>query len=137
MLTPAISDSRTSVPCIIIENAISMQVLSPPFLKMWPFPEAITVGCARFFVMIVGPCAGRVEGWPRAGTAAAAASPAVLVTTNSRREILSDMARLLRLRFADGLGDCRLRSPQGGGNSRHAKIHIHRHHPRRGAVGVR
>src|SRR5450830_1618381 len=102
MLTPAISDSRTSVPCIIIENAVSMQVLSPPFLKMWPFPEAITVGVARVFVSIMGPCAGRVEDWPRGGTAAAAASPAVLVTTNSRREIFSDIARLLRLSLRTG-----------------------------------
>ena len=37
-------------------------------------------------------------------------SPRCSVTTNSRREIPSDMAvHSLRIRFADGLGDCRLR----------------------------
>src|SRR5258707_15689815 len=78
MLTPAMSASRTSVPCTIFANAVSMQVLLPPFLKMWPFPEAITAGWTLFFVITVGPC-------PKAGLAAAAARPAVLVTTNSRR----------------------------------------------------
>ena len=86
MLTPAITASSTSAPRVISANAVSMQVLSPPFLKLWPLPEAITTGLTRFLVIIVGAC-------PKAGPAAAAASPAVLVTTNSRREIPSDMDR--------------------------------------------
>jgi hypothetical protein len=33
MLTPAMSASRTSAPDVIIEKAVSIQVLLPPFLK--------------------------------------------------------------------------------------------------------
>src|SRR4029079_1667283 len=84
MLTPAISASRTSAPCIIRANAVSTQVLSPPFLYLWPLPDAMTTGLGRFCVIMVGDA-------PNAGLAAAA-KPAVLVTTNSRREIPSDMA---------------------------------------------
>jgi len=32
-----------------------MQVLSPPFLKMWPFPDAMTTGFALFLT--------RARGW--------------------------------------------------------------------------
>src|SRR6516164_11583181 len=63
----------------------------------------MTVGFTLFFVITV-------DAWPNAGAAAAAAIPAVLVTTNSRREILSGMARSYSSAFAVGLGDCRLRS---------------------------
>src|SRR4051812_16966044 len=86
MLTPAMSASRTSVPPVIIENAFSTAVLSPPFLNLFPLAEAMTTGCTLFLI-IVGPCA------PNAGAAAAAATPAGVVTTNSRREILSAMTR--------------------------------------------
>src|SRR6186713_1737238 len=47
------------------------------------------VGLTDFFVITAGACPELVDALPNAGTAAAAASPAVLVTTKSRREILS------------------------------------------------
>src|SRR4051794_10056588 len=84
MLTPAMSDSRTSVPDVIIAKAFSTQVTDPPFLYWLPLDEDTTAGFTLFFFMTVGDC-------PKAGAAAAAASPAVLVTTKSRREILSAM----------------------------------------------
>jgi hypothetical protein len=56
-------------------------------------PDAITTGFGRFCVLIAGPSPALADGSPKAGLAAAAAKPAVLVATNSRREILSDMTR--------------------------------------------
>src|SRR4051812_38354292 len=85
MLTPAISDSSTSVPEVISENAFSTQVTVPPFLYSLPFAEAITAGLTLFLVITTGPCPGPGEVLPNAGDAAAAARPAVLVTTKSRR----------------------------------------------------
>src|SRR6266568_9191108 len=85
MLTPATTASSTSLPDVIIENAFSMHVIEPAFLNRWPLPEETTTGFTLFFVCIVGAC-------PKAGAAAAAAIPAVLVTTNSRREILSGIS---------------------------------------------
>src|SRR5262245_29364571 len=46
---------------------------------MCPFADEMTTGLTLFPVIMAGDCA-------------AAANPAVLVTTNSRREIFSDMA---------------------------------------------
>src|SRR3990172_8282653 len=82
MLTPAMSASRTSVPAVIIEKAVSMQVLLPPFLNRWPFADETTAGFDVLRVIIVGPCANAARG-------GAAASPAAVpVMTNSRRLIL-------------------------------------------------
>jgi hypothetical protein len=81
MLTPAISASSTSVPPVSAANAVSTQVLVPPFLKKLPFAEAMTSGFAvRVFT------AGAA--WPLAveGTAAAATPAAPVFLTNSRRE---------------------------------------------------
>src|SRR5688572_5003917 len=88
MLTPAISDSSTSRPDIIIANAVSTQVLSPPFLCSLPLAEAMMAGFTGFFAATAGACAND-------GAAAAAAIPAVLVTTNSRRDILSVISQYL------------------------------------------
>src|SRR5687767_5931243 len=85
------SASSTSAPCIIVANAVSTQVLLPPFLYLCPLPDAMTTGLGRFCVRTAGACPELDEECPNAGVAAAA-RPAVLVATNSRREILSDMA---------------------------------------------
>src|SRR5215471_21521779 len=74
----------------------------------------MTVGFTLFFIT--------AGAWEKPG-AAAAARPAVLVTTNSRREILSGMARSYGSAFAVGLGDCRLRSSLASD--------LYRHHSRR------
>ena len=79
-------------------------------LVLLPLPDAITAGLTRRLRDHRRPLPVPRPKRPKAGAAAAAARPAVLVTTNSRREILSDMSLTpQRLRFADGLGDCRLR----------------------------
>ena len=92
MLTPAMSDSMTSLPDIISANAVSTPVLLPPFLYWLPLADAITAGLTAFFVTTAGACPALVEELPKAGVlVAAAAIPAVLVTTNSRRDILSDV----------------------------------------------
>ena len=90
MLTPAISASSTSLPCVIIANAVSTQVLSPPFLNWWPLADAMTTGCAGA-VVIAG-------AWPAGGGCGATAAGAergprrpprralrCWSTTNSRR----------------------------------------------------
>src|SRR5579862_9841376 len=113
MLTPATSASSTSAPAVIIENAFSTHVIVPPFLYRCPLAEEMTVGLTLFFVIAVG-------AWPKAGVAAAA-SPAVLVTTKSRREILSGMGRgSYSSAFVRWRRDCRLRFSLAS--------HLHRYH---------
>jgi hypothetical protein len=80
MVTPAMRASRTSLPAVIIEKAVSTQVFVPPFLKRWPLAEEITTGLARLGVIIVGV-------WAEARTRATRLA-AVPVNTNSRRLIL-------------------------------------------------
>src|SRR3954464_15779919 len=80
MLTPAMRASRTSAPPVIIANAVSTQVLDPPFLNLWPLLEATTTGLTLFGVITVGDWRNRVL-----GIAAAAAPAAAVVWTNWRR----------------------------------------------------
>ena len=55
MLTPAISASSTSEPCVIIVNAFCTQVTSPPFLKPLPLAdEEMTTGLTPPFGAIDG-----------------------------------------------------------------------------------
>ena len=74
MLTPAIRASSTSAPPVIIANAVSTQVLLPPFLNLLPLFEETTTGLTLFGVIIVG-------AWPKRvlGIAAAAAPAAAVV----------------------------------------------------------
>src|SRR2546423_9466334 len=63
MFTPAISASRTSAPpCVIIVNAFWTQVMSPPFLNLFPFAEAITTGLTGFEFITVGACPKSARG---------------------------------------------------------------------------
>src|SRR5207342_1556636 len=80
MLTPAMRASSTSAPPVIIEKAVSTQVLVPPFLYLLPLLAETTIGLTLFGVIMVG-------AWPKrvAGTDAAAAAAAVVVWTNWRR----------------------------------------------------
>src|SRR5688572_25626051 len=55
MFTPAISASRTSLPPeVIISNASCTHVLSPPFFRVFPFPDAITTGFDGPWTMTAG-----------------------------------------------------------------------------------
>ncbi len=79
MLTPAMSESSTSDPFVIIENAFSTHVMVPPFLKTLPFSEAMTIGLAVFGPITAGPP-------PKAVLVEGSASPAAApVRTKSRR----------------------------------------------------
>src|SRR6478752_4083539 len=82
MLTPAMRASSTSAPPVIIEKAVSTQVLAPPFLYLLPLLAETTIGLTLFGVIMVGAWPNRV-----AGTDAAAAAAAVVVWTNWRRLI--------------------------------------------------
>src|SRR5258706_10546671 len=87
MLTPAMRASSTSAPPVIIANAVSTQVLPPPFLYLLPLLADTTIGLTLFGVITTGPCPELVERCPKrvAGTDAAAAAAAVVVRTNWRR----------------------------------------------------
>src|SRR5215831_16040698 len=80
MLTPAMRASSTSAPAVIMPNAVSTQVLLPPFLKRLPLEEETTTGLTPFDVIIVGACANRAFGMEAPATPAA-----VAVRTKSRR----------------------------------------------------
>ena len=43
MLTPAMRASRTSAPPVIMANAVSTQVLLPPFLNLLPLLDETTI----------------------------------------------------------------------------------------------
>jgi hypothetical protein len=63
MFTPAISASSTSAPPeVIIVNAFCTQVMSPPFLNLLPFAEAITTGLAGLELITVGACPKSARG---------------------------------------------------------------------------
>src|SRR6185436_20216040 len=79
MLTPAITASRTSLPSVIIANAVSTAVRVPPFLYLLPFDDEMTAGLTLLRIIMVG---------ARSNRGAAAASPAAVpLFTNSRRLI--------------------------------------------------
>src|SRR4026208_2209730 len=54
MLTPAMRESSTSEPLVIIVNALWTAVVLPPFLKRLPLADAITRGLTALCVRIVG-----------------------------------------------------------------------------------
>src|SRR5689334_21797533 len=54
MLTPAITESSTSEPLVIIVYAFCTAVIVPPFLKRLPFAEEITSGLTALCVRMVG-----------------------------------------------------------------------------------
>src|SRR2546430_7250998 len=63
MFTPAIKASSTSAPpCVIIVNAFWTHVMSPPFLNLLPFAEAITTGLTGLEFMTVGACPRSARG---------------------------------------------------------------------------
>jgi hypothetical protein len=63
MFTPAINASSTSaLPLVIIVNAFWTQVMSPPFLNLFPFAEAITTGFTGFELITVGACPRSARG---------------------------------------------------------------------------
>src|SRR5882762_1168968 len=81
MLTPAMTESRTSLPSVIIVNALWTAVMSPPFLYRFPFADETTTGCTAAGISMVGTAAVlRVF-------AAAIVKPAALVIMKSRRLI--------------------------------------------------
>src|SRR4051812_3800666 len=74
MFTPAMSASSTSAPsCVISVNAFWTQVMSPPFLNLFPFADAITTGLAVLELVTVG-------AWPKSarGVTANVNPPATL-----------------------------------------------------------
>src|SRR5713226_7797323 len=130
MLTPAISASRTSPPCVICVNAFCTQVTSPPFLNLLPFAEEMTTGLAGPRRITVGP-------WPNI---LAATPAAAVVATNWRRliflfmiggaymlaDFIASSKRLLVLTGAGCSTDSGIpdyRSP-GGAWSRHKPIYF-------------
>ena len=79
MFTPAMSASSTSAPSVIIVQALWTQVISPPFLNLFPFADEITTGLLDLELIIFGLCA-------RSEVEALAASVApIVVRTKSRR----------------------------------------------------
>src|ERR1044072_4506588 len=63
MFTPAMSASSTSAfPLVIMVNAFCTHVMSPPFLNLFPFAEAITTGLADLELVTVGACPKSARG---------------------------------------------------------------------------
>src|SRR5262245_7524487 len=91
MLTPAMSASRTSEPCVIISNAFATHVCPLSFFDRLPFEAAITSGLT--------PPVFRAGDWPNSGLAAAITPAALVVWTNSRRLILLLIVFLFRVRL--------------------------------------
>src|SRR6476619_7303624 len=57
MLTPAINASSTSaLPLVIIVTAFWTQVMSPPFLNLFPFADEMTTGLADLEFVTAGAC---------------------------------------------------------------------------------
>src|SRR5256885_15494287 len=81
MLTPAMTESRTSLPAVIIVNALWTAVMSPPFLNRLPFADETTTGFTAAGISMVG-TAGVLRVF-----AAAIVKPAALVIMKSRRLI--------------------------------------------------
>src|SRR5687767_13906768 len=52
MLTPAMSASSTSLPCIICSNAVSTHVRVPSLVYRCPMADATTTGRARFCALV-------------------------------------------------------------------------------------
>src|SRR2546423_6009644 len=89
MFTPAINASSTSAfPLVIIVNAFWTQVMSPPFLNLFPFAEAITTGLTGLELVTVGAC-------PRSarGVTAKVNPPATLDCTKRRLFMLHPSTR--------------------------------------------
>src|SRR5438128_1045269 len=93
ILTPAMTESSTSAPDVIISNAFCTHVRLPPFLNRFPFAEEMTTGLTSAGIRIVG-----------------AANPAVSVM-NSRRFTLR--MSLLSIRNPDVLHIRRLTQELG------------------------
>src|SRR4051794_28188106 len=79
MFTPAMSASRTSAPSVIIVNAFWTHVMSPPFLNLLPFADAMTSGLDALGLPTGGACAKRDRAAPAARVAP------VVVRATSRR----------------------------------------------------
>src|SRR5262245_59712601 len=80
MLTPSMSASSTSPPCIICVCAFSTHVTAPPFLNQLPLADAMTTGLAALLPTTAAAC-------PKIRREEAAARPATApVRTKSRRE---------------------------------------------------
>jgi hypothetical protein len=74
MFTPAMSASSTSAPPeVIIVKAFWTQVMSPPFLNLLPFADAITTGLADLELVTLGACPKSAR-----GVTARASPPATL-----------------------------------------------------------
>src|ERR1044072_981700 len=90
MFTPAISASRTSAfPLVIIVNAFWTQVMSPPFLNLFPFADEITTGLADLELIMVGACPKSAR-----GVTARVNPPATLDCTKRRLFMLHPSTRL-------------------------------------------
>src|SRR4051794_30094568 len=81
MLTPAMTESSTSLPWVIIENAFCTAVTVPPFLNRLPLADETTTGFIGAGTSISGPVTAF-------DLLAASVNPAAaVVIMNSRRLI--------------------------------------------------
>src|SRR6476659_9311049 len=90
MFTPAINASSTSEPCVIIDQAFCKQVMSPPFLNLFPLADEITTGLIDLLGVMFGVSAGSLR-----DAEASRVAPAV-VRMKSRRFMRKQLNEGLR-----------------------------------------
>src|ERR1700704_6353945 len=71
-------------------KAFCTQVISPPFLNLLPWADAITTGLINFEFIIVGACAKSARG------ATATVKPAAALERTNRRLFMSDQTTAVR-----------------------------------------
>jgi hypothetical protein len=68
---PPVTNTRVFSPLAMRSNAVSTQVMSPPFFIVMPFRDAITTGLTPGLILVAGACALAVTGVEAAIPAAA------------------------------------------------------------------